>query len=120
MARPKGAESRNTKFLMNKLRDMFGDDFDPIIKAAENAVAMQELATPSFTKEQLEEMDGVSMMKATESEFQRRIACVTAYDKIAQYVTPKLKAMEITGEDGGAIKIANEWTVSPVKPINET
>lgn len=100
MARPKGAESKNTKFLAGRLKDMYGDDFDPIMKAAENAVRMQELATPEFTQEQLEGMDGETLLKVTRAEFERRKECVTAWDKIGQYINPKLKAVEMSGELG--------------------
>ncbi len=39
------------------------------------------------------------------------------YKELAQYVSPKLKAVEVTGADGGAIKHSHkvEWIVQPVK-----
>lgn len=39
---------------------------------------------------------------------------------IGKYL-PDLKAMELTGEDGGAIKTEStvEWVIQPVKPIDE-
>lgn len=81
MANRKGSPNRNKTFLLNKLKDMYGDDFDPIINACENAVKMSQLA----------EMGG-------DEEFNMRKECVNAWDKIAQYVTPKLKAVEVSGE----------------------
>ena len=83
-----GSPNRNTRFLTNKLKDMFGKDFEPIIKAAENAVRMQDIADDS---------------KGTEEEFNQRKECVTAWEKIGQYCSPKLKAVEVTGEDGGPV-----------------
>lgn len=38
---------------------------------------------------------------------------------ISKYM-PDLKSTELMGEGGGPVKVANEWTVTPVKPINET
>ena len=75
-----GSPNRNTRFLTNKLKDMFGKDFEPIIKAAENAVRMQDIADDS---------------KGTEEEFNQRKECVTAWEKIGQYCSPKLKAVEV-------------------------
>ena len=71
---------------------MYGKDFDPIIKAAENAVRMQDMADASKDDD-------------SDEEFNQRKECVSAWDKIAKYVTPQLKAIEVTGEDGGAIEI---------------
>lgn len=80
MARTVGTPNRNTQFLTNKLRDMYGDDFDPIIKAAENAVRMQDLAD-----------------SGDDDEFNMRKDCVAAWEKIGQYCSPKLKAVEVSG-----------------------
>ena len=48
-------------------------------------------------------------------------AAVDARIKLLDKYMPSLKAMELTGEGGGAIKTENtvEWVVQPVKPINE-
>jgi hypothetical protein len=35
MARPVGALDKNKKFLLAKLKDMYGDQFDPVMRAAE-------------------------------------------------------------------------------------
>ncbi len=82
-----------------ELKKQFGQDFNVIFKMAENIVRMQELA----------EQD-----PDPESEFGLRKECVNSLDKIAQYIEPKLKAVEVTGEDGKAlfpssIKIIHEW-----------
>ena len=87
MASREGSPNKNKQFLLKRLQDMYGADFDPIIKAAENAVRMQELAETS------------------DDEFACRKECVTAWDKIAQYVTPKLKAIEVSGNEGGPLQI---------------
>lgn len=76
-----GSLNKNTKFLTNKLKEMYGKDFDPIIRAAENAVRMQQIADQS-----------------TDDEFMQRKECVNAWEKIGQYCSPKLKAIEVSGE----------------------
>jgi hypothetical protein len=62
---------------------MMGDDFEPMVKAAENAIRMQEIAVSNT---------------GGEEEFDQRKDCVTAWEKIGQYCSPKLKAIEVSGE----------------------
>lgn len=76
-----GSPNKNKAFLLDRLKKMYGDDFDPIINACKNAIRMSEMAN-----------DG------GEEEFNMRKECVNAWDKIAHYVTPKLKAVEMSGE----------------------
>jgi len=93
--RPKGKESKNTKFLLNRLQDMYGEDFDPIMMAAKNAYEMNGLAQLELTKEQMEDMEAADLIRVTEAIFNRKRECVNAFDKISQYVNPKLKAIEV-------------------------
>ena len=51
MARPLGGSNRNSRFLLTKLKEMYGKDFEPIIKSAENAVRMQEIADDEIRME---------------------------------------------------------------------
>ena len=96
--RPKGSQSKNKDFLMKRLQDMYGKDFDPVMMAAKNAYEMNKLAQLELTDEQMADMDGRDILQATEAVFMRKKECVNAFDKIAQYVQPKLKAIEISGE----------------------
>ena len=84
--------------MMKRLQDMYGEEFHPIMKMAENAVTLDRLA-------------------AEEPDVQTLRASVDAWDRIAQYTEPKLKAMEITGEDGGPINI-EKIKRTLVKPDN--
>jgi len=76
-----GSPNKNKTFLLDRLKAMYGDDFDPIINACENAIRMSDMAKAGG-----------------EEEFMMRKECVNAWDKIAHYVTPKLKAVEVSGE----------------------
>lgn len=95
MSRPLGSSNRNKTFLLNRLRDMYGDDFHPIMRMAENAVVLHEQAKASMEPGDL------------------RLS-IDAWDKIAQYTEPKLKATEIdltgdlTVEHPEAIRIVAE------------
>lgn len=76
MARPIGSSNRNKAFLLNRLQDMFGEEFHPIMRMAENAASLHEQAR--------ETMDSADLK-----------ASIDAWDKIAAYTEPKLKASEI-------------------------
>ena len=88
MARPTGASNKNKSFLLTRLQNMYGDDFHPIMKMAENAVKLHEVATLSG--------EGADIK-----------AAIDGWDKIAAYTEPKLKAMELTGKDGGDIGLSH-------------
>ena len=92
--RQKGTPSRNEKFLTNKLREMYGKDFDPIMKAAEMAVEIHAVALK--TKEMAD-----------------MVQAVNCWDKVAQYVQPKLKAIEIQGSDK-AVRQIRDVTINVV------
>ena len=78
----KGSPNRNKAFLLNRLQDMYGDDFHPIMRMAEQAVRLHEKAAAGETND----------IKAS----------IDAWDKIAAYTEPKLKATEVdlTSSDG--------------------
>jgi len=80
----KGIPNKNRDFLINRLKDMYGKDFDPVIKAAGNAKAMQDIAESEESKA-LEPKDRVEMHNKTNQ----------AWDRVAQYTQPKLKAVEV-------------------------
>ena len=98
-----GSPNRNTRFLTNKLKEMYGNDFEPIIKAAENAVRMQDIADKSEEAVNNKKIDVEIRIAMEANEFNQRKECVSAWEKIGQYCSPKLKAIEVTGEDGGPV-----------------
>ena len=71
-----GSPNRNKAFLMDRLKDMYGDDFHPIMRMAENAVTLHDQARGT--------MDTTDLKSS-----------IDAWDKIAQYTEPKLKASEV-------------------------
>jgi len=110
----KGSPNRNKSFLLNRLQDMYGKDFHPIIKMAENCVELQgrvesiEIPVPEKapTTEEIDEIvaarnNKVTAIKDANSEWAR----------IAEYTEPKLKATEISGPGGGDIGIDHMFTV---------
>ena len=86
MSRTIGATGRNKKFLLNRLQDMYGDDFHPIMSAAKNAYEMNKIAEQT-------------------GDIQDHERASKAWDRIAEYTEPRLKAVEHCGHDGGALQI---------------
>ena len=76
MASRLGSTNKNKRFLLNRLQDIYGDDFHPILRMAENATTLHRIAAESSS---------VSDLKLS----------IDAWDKIAQYTEPKLKAIDI-------------------------
>ena len=75
---------------MSRLQSMYGKDFHPILRLADNAVRLDEMA---------KESNDVTAIRAS----------VDAWDRIAQYTEPKLKAVEV--------KADNELVVSVQRKI---
>ena len=75
-----GSPNRNKNFLMSRLQDMYGKDFHPILRLADNAVRLDEMA---------KESNDVTALRAS----------VDAWDRIAQYTEPKLKAVEVKADN---------------------
>ncbi len=89
MAREAGIPNKNKKFLMNRLQDMYGDDFHPIMNMAKNAVTYQNL---------VDSLENDAEKAALIPEANKQ------WENIAQYVEPKRKAMEISGDPDQPIK----------------
>lgn len=86
--RPVGSTNKNAQFLLNRLQDIYGEDFHPIMKMAENANRAQNLIDDYEDDDDLDPQALFAGLKFA----------VDAWDKIAQYTQPKLKAIEVTGE----------------------
>lgn len=84
--RPAGSANKNKAFLLKRLQDMYGEDFHPIMRMAENAVELQKIAE-------------------TNKDVTAHKAALDGWDKVAQYTEPKLKAIEVTGQDGGPVEL---------------
>ena len=80
---------------MNRLQEMYGDKFHPIMNMAENAVKLQEAADQDPNTQSFK-------------------AALEGWEKIAQYVEPKLKAIEHTGKDGETLETNTTITFVPV------
>ena len=95
MARPVGSINKNTRGMVRRLKEQYGEDFDVIMKMAEAQSALHKKAMA--TKAQAD-------LKMT----------VDGWDKLAQYLTPKLKAVEVDlSNDDGSLKAITEIRLIP-------
>lgn len=107
--RPKGSLSRNKAFLLKRLQEQYGKDFHPIMRMAENAAKMQKIADNMV--ETIEAVEEGEKTDITPQEYIAMLAnrgktltgAIDAWDKIAQYTEPKLKAMEVTHDLGETV-----------------
>ena len=54
-----GSPNKNKKCLLNRLQDMYGQDFHPIMKMAENAIRLHEIASRNDT---IDGLNALSML----------------------------------------------------------
>jgi len=75
----------NDKFLLNRLKAMYGKDFDPIMNMAKNAVLLQAKVDSAEAGDNEANHDLSATLIDVNKEWER----------IAQFTSPKLKSMEI-------------------------
>jgi len=109
--RPEGSMNKNSRFLLTRLQDIYGDDFHPIMKIAENCATIQDIADNCKDEMTIDEVEAV---EGEEGEIGvdviTRVISLSKlanenWEKLAPYIAPKLKATEITGEEGGPVQI---------------
>lgn len=108
MADRTGSPNKNTKFLNNRLKAMYGDDFEPMMKAAECAFRMQEIASGKAVGADDIKALGIGsedLSSLVENEFNMQKECLVAWEKIGRYTSPQLKAVELTGPEGGPVMV---------------
>lgn len=81
MASREGSPNKNKAFLLNRLQDMYGEEFHPIMTMAKNAAEFQKLIDARVKDPDARGADLIDANKLWEG--------------IAQYVEPKLKAVEM-------------------------
>ena len=88
-----GSPNRNKRLAIRKLKDIYGEDFDPLQKMAEVAVAMHKVVMAKPVN------DGHAHSEPTLTDYK---LLGDMWEKVAQFVTPKLKAIEQTIVDDTA------------------
>ena len=81
MARDAGIPNKNKRGMKQRLRDVYGEDFDVIMMMGKNCKQLFDMIPDEPTAEDIDTI----------------IDANTQLDKLAQYVEPKLKAVELSG-----------------------
>ena len=81
--RPPGSTTKSKRGLKARLKQEWGEDFDVIMMMGKNCKTLCDIAEENVTTD-----------KAGDS----ALTAITALDKLAQYVEPKLKSIEISGD----------------------
>ena len=104
--------NKNSRFLLTRLQDIYGDDFHPIMKMAENCATIQDIADSSKDEMVIDEVEAIEGGEGEDigvDVISRVISLAKLanenWEKLAPYIAPKLKATEITGEDGGPVQV---------------
>jgi len=113
----KGSPNRNKAFLLNRLQEMYGEDFHPILQIAKNCVELQsnldDTVAPVVDTEKNITAEDVTDYKTA------RVTAISRanseWSRIAEYTEPKLKAVELTGKDGEAIQLDAIWEVKVIE-----
>lgn len=96
-----GIPNKNKSFLLKRLQDMYGEDFHPIIKIAQNCVELQQNVDDIEIPEVNEESSDEGKEKAVEAKKSKASAIRLAnneWSRIAEYTEPKLKSIDHTGD----------------------
>lgn len=89
MAREAGIPNKNKRGLKAQLKQAYGEDFDVIMMMANNAKKLYDLIPDTPT------IDDIDLISQTTAQL----------DKVAQYVEPKLKAIEISGNPENPLEV---------------
>lgn len=97
----KGTINKNKQFLLSRLQDMYGDDFHPIMRIAENCHVVQK-AADDIVVPALPEKPDADDIKERQENVDRMITALKGanyeWSRLAEYTEPKLKAIEINLE----------------------
>ena len=113
--RAKGTPNKPKRALLVRLTEMYGEEFNPILQMAGNAVNVQMMTNEAVAD--YKEKAPADIGKYEEDEIKKAASKVVVlsresndlWDKIAQYVTPKLKAIEMDSSVSGEVK--GNWKV---------
>ena len=125
MARTLGSKDKPKRALVMRLKQVYGEEFDVVMNMAHNATnlqgiadaAMQTLHTATANGVPSDEDDANAVVQALRGASTAANDAINAWDKVAVYVQPKLKQVEVTGEGGGAVD--THYTVEFIEPDSD-
>ena len=116
--RPPGSSNKNKNSLRARLKEEYGKDFDVIMLMGKNCMALQQMA--NACQDKLEETlkddnaDVDDVLDHKSAVVGSAKVAIEALDRLAQYVEPKLKAIEISGDPENPLEIA-AYELSPTE-----
>jgi len=123
MARTLGSKDKPKRALIMRLKQVYGDDFDVIMNMAHNATNLQGMANDAMDLLRAATANGIpadeeeakGVVQALRGASSSANDAINAWDKIAVYVQPKLKHVEVTGDID--VQTDTLFTVEFVKPV---
>lgn len=111
MSRTPGSIGKDKRLAIRKLKEIYGNDFDPLMMACESAMRIHVDMTELYLAD-LDEVDpdGVDLLKPSEKLQFRKARTDLAKDSVsawiacAQFTTPKLKPVEQVIDDDGTVR----------------
>ena len=91
MSKVAGTRNKPKQYLIRRLNEYYGEDFEPVVKMAEQAVFLHAVAKNK--QETYFDDDDPATIEATKD-------ALAAWNCVAKYVTPQLKAIEHAIPDG--------------------
>ena len=103
MARPVGSTNKNKDRLWKALKAEYGDDFDPLLTIAKNANVLQDAVNLSL--EHYEDASEDEKKEAVLLAFKLIPEVNKEWYRVAEFITPKLKAVEVSGSDDSPLRV---------------
>jgi hypothetical protein len=128
--RPAGSINQPKRLLISRLEEMYGSEFNPVMKMAENAVVLQRLTDKAVDDYALKAavINGAGEIddkrKADMIELLAKLAggvrgnirdTNEAWDRISQYVQPKLKSVEVKADISAEMDVHHTVTLRKSK-----
>jgi hypothetical protein len=85
-------------------KEEYGEDFDPVMKMAKNCTRLQLLVDSMETSCKQGNQDAISLILSVNKE----------WDRVARYVTPQLKSVELTPSFDDGDCSDTSWTIKVV------
>ena len=104
MARPAGSPNKSKQRLLKSLQAEYGAEFDPVLKMAANCARLQSLVDARWAEGASDPDIDLTLLLQTNKE----------WDRVARYVTPQLKSVELTPSFDDSDCSDTSWTIKVV------
>lgn len=102
--RTQGAIGKDKRLAIRKLKEIYGEHFDPLMMACEAAMHIHVDMTTMYAEDAEEDLEPSEILLLHRARTQLSIQSVSAWIACAQFTTPKLKPVEQVQDDDGTIR----------------